>query len=744
MDTLTLTEAAALAGTIDRYLAGDARLTVFETSDNGQPVFDGSFHLDGVAYHIKPVAVYANTRLPHDPAPHPDTDSPMVVYRSSDYLTSAGQADNPLIASTNVTPSAPPPSGNGTHCGAQTHPENYERALAAVDSHLEAGPWGPEFLPVSPAAPLWRRGLFSGPTPQEVIQQRRAATLSSACPVNKRVAYFGVAADCTYLSVYQTPDKVRAQILSNWNQASAVYERQFNVMLGVIDMRIMDAGCPTKPDAQVAWNRGCDQGYSIESRLSDFSYWRGQLSKSNDSAALWHLMTNCASGSEVGIAWLGTLCQTTAQTSSTGGDGTYVSGTAVSAVSREEWQIVAHEIGHNFGAAHDCDDSTCPCAAGSNCSCCPCTDKCSCDANYIMNPTNPVKTNDFSPCSATSICATIASSGSCLADPGAKPILGTAMCGNGIREDGEECDCGTADTCAKDRCCDGSTCKLKSGAACSASNALCCDGATCQVRPANVTCRAKYSECDVAEVCDGLRPECPADERIPDGTSCTLSPNGTANGSGVATSQLHDLQCASGQCTSRDAQCIARGGALNITQRCTLNIGVDPCDLQCNSPRDALGCIFMSGSFLDGTTCGFHARCARGVCTGENGFYTFLLLFQKNLAVAVPVTILVGLVALLLLYTMIRWLFCGGRPRNHQQVTQGGGGRWTWFAGHKTPPPSGIHTPTGVPVAGGYRNLDGDTGYPVHHVPYRPGPPPQPTVMSSYDGHTYPLQDMRR
>ena len=57
-------------------------------------------------------------------------------------------------------------------------------------------------------------------------------------------------------------------------------------------------------------------------------------------------MSGCPTGTEVGIAWLATLCQQTAS----GNSPSVVSGTAVSTGGRTEWQVIAHEIGHNFGA----------------------------------------------------------------------------------------------------------------------------------------------------------------------------------------------------------------------------------------------------------------------------------------------------------------------------------------------------------------------------------------------------------
>jgi hypothetical protein len=57
-------------------------------------------------------------------------------------------------------------------------------------------------------------------------------------------------------------------------------------------------------------------------------------------------MSNCPTGSEVGIAWLGTLCKDDASTSGS----SVVSGTAVSTAGLTEWQVISHEMGHNFGA----------------------------------------------------------------------------------------------------------------------------------------------------------------------------------------------------------------------------------------------------------------------------------------------------------------------------------------------------------------------------------------------------------
>ena len=79
----------------------------------------------------------------------------------------------------------------------------------------------------------------------------------------------------------------------------------------------------------------------MNDRLSSFSSWRA--SKGDDGAGLWHLVTKCNSGSQVGVAWIGQLCKTDASQQS-GGTST---GTGVSAITRNHWAVSAHEIGHN-------------------------------------------------------------------------------------------------------------------------------------------------------------------------------------------------------------------------------------------------------------------------------------------------------------------------------------------------------------------------------------------------------------
>ncbi|KAJ2821436.1 hypothetical protein GGI24_004216, partial [Coemansia furcata] len=109
----------------------------------------------------------------------------------------------------------------------------------------------------------------------------------------------------------------------------------------------------------------------------------------------------------------------------------------------------------------------------------------------------------------------------------------------------------------------------------------------------------------------------------------------------------------------------------------------------CSNPGSPLTCMFMSGSFIDGTDCGFHARCRGGTCKGENGFYQFLLLFQRNLAISVPVTVVVGLIIITIVTSMCcRCFACCRRMRPKRLGKKGAVGQVVAPGGPILPPQS--------------------------------------------------------
>jgi len=120
-------------------------------------------------------------------------------------------------------------------------------------------------------------------------------------------------------------------------------------------------------------------------------------------------------------------------------------------------------------------------------------------------------------------------------------------CGDGILQAGEDCDPGPAGT------------------------AECCD-AQCHLRPAGTECRAAIDPCDAAELCDGQRPSCPPDVRLPDGATC-----------GAGTVSCLTPRCQAGACVDTLAP-----GTCTVDSTCAVGGSSNPADpcLVCDPVRD--------------------------------------------------------------------------------------------------------------------------------------------------------------
>jgi hypothetical protein len=223
----------------------------------------------------------------------------------------------------------------------------------------------------------------------------------------------------------------------------------------------------------------------------------------------------------VGLAWLGQACITTSQSSSSNGVNETVSGANVIVKTSTEWQVIAHEVGHTFGAVHDCVASTCNDGTTVNAQqCCPLsTSTCDAGGQFIMNPATSPAIQKFSPCSIGNICSAIGRNSvktSCLISNKNVPTISDSQCGNGIVETGEDCDCGGEQGCGNNPCCDAKTCKFKTSAVCDPSNEDCCSS-QCQFSSSGTVCRASTGQCDPQETCSGTSALCPADTTTSDG-----------------------------------------------------------------------------------------------------------------------------------------------------------------------------------------------------------------------------------
>lgn len=414
------------------------------------------------------------------------------------------------------------------------------------------------------------------------------AAYSTGCPLNRKTLLVGIVADCNYARAFQgNRGKIQTALLNEFSMVSAIYEKAFNLNLGIMSIDVM-ADCDA--DEQ-SWNSACRPKHLLSQQMSKFSKYREGLRKD---VGVYHLVTDCLHTEVVGIAWLNQVCRTNTFTS--GND--HVSGTSASTLIRNHFSVIAHEIAHNLGAQHDCNRELCQMcdpAKKNSCDCCPCGLECDCKDKYIMSPgSGTIDVREFSPCTLKQVCSKIPILATCLVEPGSKKTLKLGQCGNGIREDDEECDCGSPEQCAKDPCCmEG--CKLRPKATCSDANDPCCR--KCSIIPASErhVCAKANGFCQFSSVCLGER-ECPQMRLRPNGVSCKEVLNG---------------RCSAGVCTSRDAQCEAIGSQLGVKRAC--DTPFNGCDLVCKGPDGT--CLHFKSTFSDGVACGMNGFCKEGVCS---------------------------------------------------------------------------------------------------------------------------------
>ncbi|KAI9697351.1 MAG: hypothetical protein M1820_007857 [Bogoriella megaspora] len=639
---------------------GWARIMIRQ--DGIRPLFEGSFSIGRNAHHIQLSSSYTSTKHELDPdiEPASDTDEYMVLWRDSDVSKDDTGLHEDLRRSVTIL-------DDGLNCQSDSLSFNMQPDHPVYMNMMKRDDtfWG-----VMPMTHLFgKRQIDTQPGSGNSAGVNLVSTIgqTAGCPTTRKVALVGVATDCTYTGTFPNSSAAHQNVINVMNQASNLYETTFNITLGVKDLVVLDANCPGTPPQSTPWNEACSDSINIQDRLNTFSQWRADQ---HDNHSHWTLLTNCNSGATVGLAWLGQACVSTAQTanSSTGGGSETVSGANVVAKTNTEWQVIAHETGHTFGAVHDCTTQTCSDGNTVNAQqCCPLSSS-TCDAGeqYIMNPSTSQGINNFSPCSVGNICSAMGRNSvktTCLSDNKGVTTISGQQCGNGIVEDGEDCDCGGTDGCGNNACCDPKTCKFVNTAVCDDSNEDCCH--SCQFASNGTVCRASTGSCDPQEVCTGNSPTCPSDVTTPDGQSCGSS----------------GMRCASGQCTSRDQQCKTVMGSYtqgNDTFACDDST----CAISCQSPEFGTGvCYGLQQNFLDGTPCGGGGTCSNGQCKGSTVGGAVKSFYSRHKGVVIGVAAAIG--ALILLSILGCLIRCFRRRR-----------RFTRPKKLQTPPPG---TMGGIP-----------------------------------------------
>uniref|UniRef100_A0A8C3V7Y8 ADAM metallopeptidase domain 33 n=1 Tax=Catharus ustulatus TaxID=91951 RepID=A0A8C3V7Y8_CATUS len=349
---------------------------------------------------------------------------------------------------------------------------------------------------------VWRvPGLGAAPPSLCLLQARRDAWRTM-----KYMELFIVADHTLYRNQNLNLGRTKQRIVEIANYVDKFY-RLLNIKVALIGLEVW-----TERDQ-------CAVSSDANATLWAFLQWRKSLRarKKHDNAQL--LTGKTFGGTTIGMAPLEGMCSA----DNSGGVSVDHAEQPIGAAA-----TMAHEIGHNFGLVHD-SQGCCREATPEQGGC------------VMAAATGHPFPRVFSSCSRRQLESYFQKGGGmCLFNlPDTKDLVVARKCGNGFREEGEDCDCGEEEECTNP-CCNAHNCTLKEGAQCAHGD--CCH--SCKLKAAGTMCREAAGSCDLPEFCTGSSPYCPANVYLLDGSEC-------AHG---------HAYCSTGMCMTHQQQCVQLWG----------------------------------------------------------------------------------------------------------------------------------------------------------------------------------------